>query len=345
MLGGSAKEKEPILKDEKEGFAAGKNEKGINSMFINSVVFAVIYVFIGVIAYSYIFEKWTIIDSLFFTVVTFSTIGYGDLNPTTDTSRAFTVVFGLTGIAALGFTLGILGERLSESRRNSFQEERNKRIASLFKEDRNDKEGQNITGDINVPQDSVFSIVRIEIATHAYNILFLLIMAIGIGFYEGWTIITSIYYTTITATTVGYGDIEPKTQLMRLLCTFIFIPISVCVMGSILGGISSGIIEMENSKANREFFQRKLTVEDIIAMDTNEDGEVDKVEFLKFMLIALDKVDEPTVDAILKLFDTLDHNKSGTLQKNGNKNQTSKNPHVATYHSNGGFLDNFLNFV
>ena len=46
-------------------------------------------------------EGWGWVDSVYFTVITLTTVGYGDLHPTTAGSRIFTVVLILIGIGLL----------------------------------------------------------------------------------------------------------------------------------------------------------------------------------------------------------------------------------------------------
>jgi len=44
------------------------------------------------------FEDWTIIEALYFSVVTLTTVGYGDLHPTSAGTEIFTIFYILTGI-------------------------------------------------------------------------------------------------------------------------------------------------------------------------------------------------------------------------------------------------------
>ncbi len=46
-------------------------------------------------------EDWTLIQSLYFSVVTLTTVGYGDLSPTRDFSRIFTIIYIFIGLGVL----------------------------------------------------------------------------------------------------------------------------------------------------------------------------------------------------------------------------------------------------
>lgn len=51
----------------------------------------------GTVFYSTV-EGWGIVDSLYFSVVTLSTVGYGDLSPGTTVGKLFTIFYIVIGI-------------------------------------------------------------------------------------------------------------------------------------------------------------------------------------------------------------------------------------------------------
>ncbi|OQY02958.1 MAG: hypothetical protein B6I20_05960 [Bacteroidetes bacterium 4572_117] len=68
--------------------------KGIlnDSEFRYILFFVILLLTASTIFYSQ-YENWSIIDSLYFSVMTMSTIGYGDFVPTTSISKVFTIIF------------------------------------------------------------------------------------------------------------------------------------------------------------------------------------------------------------------------------------------------------------
>lgn len=65
---------------------------------------ALLLIIIGTVVYSAI-EDWSWVDSLYFSVVAVTTVGFGDLSPTTDGSKLFTVLYVLTGVAIISLWL------------------------------------------------------------------------------------------------------------------------------------------------------------------------------------------------------------------------------------------------
>ncbi len=67
----------------------------------------VIVVVTGVVFYR-LNEDWSVADSLYFTVIALTTIGFGDFAPTTTLSRLFTVLYAIIGVGLIGTLLNLV---------------------------------------------------------------------------------------------------------------------------------------------------------------------------------------------------------------------------------------------
>jgi voltage-gated potassium channel len=60
-------------------------------------------------------EGFRVVDALYFSVMTLTTVGYGDLAPQTDLGKLFTVVYALVGIGILLAFVTTLAARMSQT--------------------------------------------------------------------------------------------------------------------------------------------------------------------------------------------------------------------------------------
>lgn len=81
------------------------------------------------------FEKWSLLEGLYFAVITMTTIGYGDYSPATVGGRIFTMVFALFAIGIAGYAISTLAaytiQRRQRKLTNRLRKRRMQRIESL----------------------------------------------------------------------------------------------------------------------------------------------------------------------------------------------------------------------
>ncbi|XP_013421280.1 potassium channel subfamily K member 10 [Lingula anatina] len=127
-------------------------------------------------------SNWDIPSAVFFSATIITTIGYGNISPTTAGGRAFCVIYAIFGIPMMGVILATIGQKI----KNGAQKLRNRCFPG--------KESRKIW------------IIK-SLLTLALGIILFMIVPAGIfTAIEGWTYAESLYYTFITLTTIGFGD-------------------------------------------------------------------------------------------------------------------------------------------
>ena len=83
-------------------------------------------VIVGTVVF-HLLEKWSWVDSLYFTVITLATVGYGDLTPTTPVGKLVAVIFVIAGVGIFLAFLNKLMERRVEQREKRLEAIRSKK--------------------------------------------------------------------------------------------------------------------------------------------------------------------------------------------------------------------------
>lgn len=308
-----------------------------------------VYLTIGVMGFCYIFEQWSITDCIYFSVVTFSTVGYGDMSSTTDGGKLFNCAFVLMGHTILGIILGYIGlqmymnkvEKLRKEQfgtasldsplsrgfsnsvvsdvsgsvwRENFFSKISKKISGIFNSFRTQLSGQSSSSTSSPEEKTTCGILKlITIRLLPIAIAFGLGAAVVRYMEEDWTWIDSLYWVTMTGTTVGYGDYSPKKFDSRLFSIF-FIPVCVTLITIAIGKIATFFIDKEIEKFNAKLLRRDITLQDLEAMNTDGDGEVGKLEFIQYFLVTMKKVEPELLDQLHAQFQNLDEDGSGGLE-------------------------------
>ncbi len=78
-----------------------------------SIIVLLVLITIGTAGYTVI-EGWRVLDALFMTITTLSTVGYGETHPLSDSGRIFTMILIVFGVGVLGYIVGSLAQIMFE---------------------------------------------------------------------------------------------------------------------------------------------------------------------------------------------------------------------------------------
>jgi Ion channel len=307
------------------------------------VLHAILYYALSILGFCYLVESWSIIDALYYATVLFCTIGFGDIEPDNWYSQLYTIFLALYGVAFLGIVLGAVIDYCLEYQHVQSEQRRRTvgtRVLYQLKEQQQQQQQQppNTNSSVLLEDETDISAPNINTITNSTNnnnnnhmptlgeeigklilfeipvVSFAILIAIGIGHYEGWTIFESIYWCVISGATIGFGDIYPRLTYVKLLCV-LYLPFVVAVMGDLLGRIVTIYMDRKRRCAEQQFLSRSLTLVDLQIMDADCNGRVDKAEFLAYVLCALQKVSKDDITDILDVFRRLDVDQNDYLTK------------------------------
>lgn len=355
------------------------------------VIFLVLLA-IGVVGFSLLVDRWTILDSLYFTLVLLTTIGYGDMTPSSPVSKIFASLFALGGIVVLGLALGVVGSQLVQAEiaaAEKMKEKTSKAIEHSFTRKRVERmrmessgsstslssldSAGSVTSHNGENNDLLAAILSVQQSEQSYGkkvrlctkkvaqeywsairmiwkllpgVVPIFSGALIIAYLEGWPWYDAFYYTVVTATTIGLGDLHPTSELSKA-CAVIFIPFAVAAMGHILGVSTSSVellilaivlyhfslvwhysftiisrqqcasflVELRREEHDKKLWSCSMKMEDLQALDQDHDGGVDELEYIKYMLVAMKKVDAHLFDELHAQFKQLDINNDGVVTK------------------------------
>lgn len=82
----------------------------IHKQFRIAGFFALVTLAVGV-AFYHLVEGLSLVDAIYFCVITLTTVGYGDISPETDLGKLFTAGYVLVGIGIIGTFANLLLKR------------------------------------------------------------------------------------------------------------------------------------------------------------------------------------------------------------------------------------------
>ena len=269
-----------------------------------SMTIVVCWFIISCIVTSILKPEWGFITVFYLSLVTLTTVGYGDIVPVSNREKIFVVFNALLNnlliISVFANFMGHFGERRSALRsHNKGYTHLKRRFRGKIKLNENDE---------NNPK-------RYSLIIFRYILLFVIWLSIWIIYWinHNKTFIDALYFSVITATTVGYGDEKPETKREQLFTaiTMIF-GIGSLVYAS--RGIQSLFYDNDTHIDIENVAPLHLsTLQQFEDFDKDKTGKVSKFEYLSCMLLSLKMIDETELDSIMNVFDKMDKKQDGKL--------------------------------
>eukprot|EP00419_Tripos_fusus_P037104 CAMPEP_0172780122 /NCGR_PEP_ID=MMETSP1074-20121228/202767_1 /TAXON_ID=2916 /ORGANISM="Ceratium fusus, Strain PA161109" /LENGTH=466 /DNA_ID=CAMNT_0013617093 /DNA_START=24 /DNA_END=1424 /DNA_ORIENTATION=- len=270
---------------------------------------------------------WDIVDSVYFLVVTISTVGYGDFafsSLDNDVDKLFGAFYVFFGVVIIGVAAGIIIQTLEAKAEEKINRLREQHHEVEF--DFGHQPAFNLEQETRrVFLDILWSLAMIGIS--------LVIGTATMMQLENWCASDAFYFSMITITTVGYGDILPTNPKAKLFVSF-YILFGFGVLAnslSAIGAFPSRIQQLRKLDKSLSLLGESFDAKHLSALcsctevtsirsraqiaKSQSAPYIDRSEFVLWQLLKQDKIQMDDIQRCVQVFDKLDYDGSGSLDQ------------------------------
>lgn len=296
------------------------------SVFL-ACIYLLAYLSTAIIIYSFALEPdWTAVDSLYFAVNLLTTLGRGNQEPSTPAGQVCAILFSIFGGVLFGVLVGIA--RQQQQQKFMFNMDIQSKLSGDQHRRRRKKQAtwcarlseylSTVTNDVQILVKDIRSVLWED----APKIATLFVLAIPLGYREGWSPLDLLYFFVMSASTTGFGDFVATSQLGKLYCV-IWLPLAAVGFGETLFKIAARYLQQRQRLHERKLLKRVLAVCDPQQVTTMED-------FLGVVLTALQRVDAQDLQDIQAAFQSLERRRHIARRRGNTKVATHDSSHNST---------------
>jgi len=345
-----------------------RNEQRLHKRLVAMCAFSFIAYFLcGLVFFKLISKnEMSIFSILYLTIITLTTVGYGDVHIVNDAAKLFLCIYIFLGLLLVLSLLRWIFELLSEHKAKIEKKMTlNPTGSTGSKSDRSSYYGSDKSGLslLQLPPQNAFSmrvlidriplfdtlpeyaVMIVEDLCWGLSIIFATVF-VGTVFYtvvvDNHSVVDAIYLSCATITTIGYGDVLPTSQTSRAFTIFYSV-VGTILTGQALNKFNGALYRYHQSKKKEEELTRSMEVDKLFDMDANGDQMVSREEYILYKLIRLGLVDQEDVVILEEQFKLLDVGNDGCIAVTGVHDtaiDTTRQSRSSTSRSSGGILSN-----